>query len=112
MDERTKFREALHIAFAVQPKVEIAAFGIFFVEMLETALVEGIEIGIGKQFKTIGHRAMHDGKRIDLSIGLGDDGAVEGSRRVLTAGTMIFHGIAHGEELVLREPLLQGIICH
>ena len=112
VDEGAELREALDVAFAVEPEVEITAFGVFLVEMIETALVEHVKIGIRKQFEAIGHRALNDGKGIDLSISFGDDGTVDRTRRVLAAGTMIFDGIAHSEELVMSEPLAQGLVRH
>ena len=112
MYHRSQCSQTLDIAFAIEPEVKITAFGVFIVEMIEGALIERVEVGIGKEFEAIGHRAMNNGKGIDLSIGFGDDGTVDGTRRVLATGTMIFHGIAHGEELVVREPLTQGVIGH
>ena len=55
---------------------------------------------------------MNNRKGIDLSISFGDDGTVDGTRRILAAGTMIFDGIAHSEELVMSEPLAQGLVRH
>jgi len=44
MDESAELGEALDVALAVEPKVKIAAFSIFLVEMIETALVKGLKI--------------------------------------------------------------------
>ena len=55
---------------------------------------------------------MNDCKRINLPIGFGNDSAIDGTRRILTTGSMIFHRVTHGEELVVSEPLAQVLVGH
>ena len=96
----------MEIALAVEPKVEITAFGVFLMEVIEAALEESIEIiltsgsyeiGLREEFLAIRHGAVDDGEGIDLAVGFGDDGAIDGTRRIFAAGTMILYGITHSE---------------
>ena len=48
VDKGTELCEALHIPFAIEPKAEISSFGVFLVQVVQTALIERLKVGIGK----------------------------------------------------------------
>ena len=69
MNKGTESLEALYIPFAIEPEAQVSSFGIFFVQMVQATLIQGIKIGVREHFAAIGHGSLNDSKGFNLPIG-------------------------------------------
>ena len=102
--------QALSIRGVIEPKMQITASTIFIMQMCHhtTIVLLGAELRIVFNAKLNG--SAYDGVRIDETVSLCHDTAIDGAGLVARRGTMILGSVSYDAYLLFREPLAQVLV--
>lgn len=110
MDDVTQFGKTFGIGRLGDPKFQVSAFGILFVQMLEGSLVMAFLVELWIMGETELHRATNDLDGVNVAIGFCHNTAVDGTRWSLRRGTMVFGSVSHDLDLFGSKPFQQSLV--
>ena len=103
-DESAQIGELGGVGRLRYPELEVAAGGVFLVEVVQRALPVLLPAELRVVPQAVLDGTAHDGLRLDLPVGLGDDAPIDAAWLVVQRGAVVFGRLGDGLDLLRAEP--------